>query len=161
MESLARLVVDNEGNIKLPTIVLSDRSLTPIDAINNIDFTSYTYRKSTDGSEVSFNVYKELSGVKCRVWDKLNDLSVIWICDTNEYFEISVSDTESNATSKTITGTYLPTAELSQIYLFDVEINTTNDINRADFKSPSFSIMRTILVSHYLTGFLARHHIIA
>lgn len=137
MESLARLVVDDEGNIKLPTIVLSDRSLTPIDAINNIDFTSYIYSKSTDGYEVSFNVYKELSGVKCRVWDKLNDLSVIWIRDTNVYFEISVSDTESNATSKTITGTYLPTAELSQIYLFDVEINTTNDINRADFKSPT------------------------
>ena len=160
MEYLARLVVDNEGNIKLPTIVLSDRSLTPIDAINNIDFTSYIYRKSTDGSEVSFNVYKELSGVKCRVWDKLNDLSIIWIRDTNEYFEISVSDTESNATSKTITGTYLPTAELSQIYLFDVEINTTNDINRTDFKSPtvfynennpSISLLDRVLgkASHY------------
>ena len=160
MESLARLVVDNEGNIKLPTIVLSDRSLTPIDAINNIDFTSYIYCKSTDGYEVSFNVYKELSGVKCRVWDKLNDLSVIWIRDTNVYFEISVSDIESNDTSKTITGTYLPTAELSQIYLFDVEINTINDINRTDFKSPtvfynennpSISLLDRVLgkASHY------------
>lgn len=137
MVYLARLVIDNEGNIKLPTIVLSDRSLTPIDAINNVDFSTYIYHRNTDGAEVSFTVYKELSGDKCRVWDKLSDLSVIWIQDTNEYFEISVSMNESNATSKTITGTYLPTAELSQIYLFDVEINTTNDINRTDYKSPT------------------------
>lgn len=61
------------------------------------------------------------------LWEQIEDFKIIWVKETDEYFEIKVSITDSLELTKTITGTPVPEAELSQI-LLSIEINTEDDI---------------------------------
>ena len=63
-----------------------------------------------------------------KIWDNLTDLKVVYIPEFKEKFEISVQKTISNTKTKAITGTALAEAELSQILLRNIEINTELDI---------------------------------
>lgn len=75
--------------------------------------------------------------IKNALWEQIEDFKVIWVKETNEYFEIKVSTNDSFETSKTITGTPIPEAELSQI-LLSAEINTEIDISRDDYEITVF-----------------------
>ena len=68
------------------------------------------------------------------MWDKIKDLKVFYIPEYNEYFQISIDKTQTNETVKTITGSNLGIAELSQTMLYDIEINTEDDIARDAYK---------------------------
>ena len=61
------------------------------------------------------------------LWEQIEDFKIIWVKETDEYFEIKVSITDSLELTKTITGTPVPEAELSQI-LLSIEVNTEDDI---------------------------------
>jgi len=137
---LARLLMDDNGNVKIPHIIMSNRRLEYLGIITNIDYSTFVYKKGTGGSEASFTVYKTLGENECEFWNELSDLSVIYIKEYDEFFETSINLNESDngdIVSKSVTCTYLPIAELSQIYLYNVEINTQKDINRDDFTSPT------------------------
>ena len=119
---------------------MSNRRLEYLGIITNIDYSTFVYKKGTGGSEASFTVYKTLGENECEFWNELSDLSVIYIKEYDEFFETSINLNESDngdIVSKSVTCTYLPIAELSQIYLYNVEINTQKDINRDDFTSPT------------------------
>ena len=126
-------IIDMNNNVVTPTIVLCHRNKHKIGAIYPISEWSITpdmYNKN----ECSFKVYKEVNGIETPLWDKIKDLKVIYIPEYNEYFQISIDKTQTNETVKTITGSNLGVAELSQTMLYDTEINTEDDIARDAYK---------------------------
>ncbi len=126
-------ILDMNNNVVTPTVVLCHRNKHKIGAIYPISEWSITpdmYNKN----ECSFKVYKEVNGIATPLWDQIKDLKVIYIPEYNEYFQISIDKTQTNETVKTITGSNLGIAELSQTMLYDIEINTEDDIARDDYK---------------------------
>lgn len=90
------------------------------------------------GSEFSFTVYKE----KCvtangtvdeTFWNKIRDFRLAWCPEHDLYYELSMDLTDSVATAKKVTATSLGEAELGQINLHGLEINTEDDIARDDY----------------------------
>lgn len=71
------------------------------------------------------------------LWEDILDLRLVWCKEWNKFFEITVDISEDAEYKKSITGTSLGEAELSQIMLYDVEINTETDIDRDDYKTPT------------------------
>lgn len=126
-------ILDMNNNVVTPTVVLCHRNKHKIGAIYPISEWSITpdmYNKN----ECSFKVYKEVNGIETPLWDKIKDLKVFYIPEYNEYFQISIDKTQTNETVKTITGSNLGIAELSQTMLYDIEINTEDDIARDAYK---------------------------
>lgn len=67
------------------------------------------------------------------LWKSITDFKLVWVKDWDRWFEIYVSVDESEATTKNVTTKSLGEAELSQVYLYDVQINTEDDIAREDY----------------------------
>ena len=96
-----------------------------------------------DGSEFSFNVYKNRcvnrSGeVDESFWRKITDLKLAWCPEYDLFYELALDLTDSTATVKSVTATSLGEAELSQMNIYGIEINTDADIERVDYIPTSF-----------------------
>ena len=124
---------DINNNIKQPTLVLCDRVPIQRHAINFPE-DIVTDFKFNSANSISFDIHKEHDNIENPCWDLVKDLMVVCLKEENEYYEIAVSVTENDKSVKSVIGTSLCEAELSQIYLFDVEINTPSDIKRDDYK---------------------------
>lgn len=111
------------------TIILCNRDHTKLGKIKNVDFSS-THLKGelANGNEVSFDVYYELDGEKEPLWDELVDLKLVYIPEIEDYLEITITDYDSVEKKKSIVGVNAGIAELSQTQLYNLEINTPEDI---------------------------------
>lgn len=69
-----------------------------------------------------------------RLWDEVVDFKLVYCKEWDTWFEIKVEIDEATETVKTVFCKQLGQAELSQIMLYDIEINTEKDINRSDYK---------------------------
>ena len=126
---------DAAGNPEAPTVVLARRNgekLGQIDA-KNISISD----SLNDASEMSFKVYKYLDGKECVLWDEIVNFKLVYCVEWNTWFEITVELDESNDIIKTVFATELEHAELGQIMLHNIEINTETDIAREDYKKPT------------------------
>lgn len=120
--------------LEIPIIILSTRYHKHLGTIENINTSSINCDFNMNScQEISFEVYKELNGHKCSLWDSIKDLKYIYVPDFNEYYEITVSLSEDNNTVKSITGKSACEAELGQRLLRDFECNTESDILRNDY----------------------------
>lgn len=126
-----RIKFDRSHNVIQPTIVLATRSgkkLGVIQAENiQVSDSMNTY------FELSFQVQKESNGERCVLWDQIEDLKLVWCREWDVWFEIHVETSESNSTVKNINAISVGEAELSQVVLNGIEINTENDIAREDY----------------------------
>lgn len=68
------------------------------------------------------------------LWDKVVDFKLVYCKEWDTWFEIKVELDESTETIKTVFCTQLEKAELSQLNLYNIEINTEADIERDDYK---------------------------
>ena len=126
---------DAAGNPETPTVVLARRNgekLGQIDA-KNISISD----SLNDASEMSFKVYKYLDSKECVLWDEIVNFKLVYCVEWNTWFEITVELDESNDVVKTVFATELEHAELGQIMLYNIEINTETDIAREDYKKPT------------------------
>ena len=119
--------------------ILGNKNLEKIGEIVNIPIDTVTYHPQFNGSdELDFTVYKKKDGKIEQYWDKIVDFKSLYIKEYNEWFEITVTVDESEAeTKKIIKGISLCEAELSQIILHDIEINTEDDIARKKYTEPT------------------------
>ena len=130
-----RIMFDAANNPEAPTVVLAQRNG---DKLGQIDARSISISDSfNDASEMSFKVYKELNGKECTLWDEITNFKLIYCVEWNEWFEITVELDETAETVKTVFATGLGWAELGQINLYNIEINTEDDIARDDYKEPT------------------------
>lgn len=125
-------------NMQDLTFVLCNRNYDKLGTLNNVDINTFTYKHTISGHEISFDIYKTLNNVEENLWNKMIDLKLIWIKELDVYFEIYVSMEDSFSIKKSITGTSLCEAELSQVNLYDIEINTEDDIARDNYKITTF-----------------------
>lgn len=125
---------DLVGNPEPPTIILANRNGNKIGQlyvdVNSIDLSD----KFNDASEISFVVNKYIDGEPTPFWDKLVDFKLVYCKEWDLWFEAKVELDEATETIKTVFCTQLGQAELSQIMLYDIEINTEDDIARDNYK---------------------------
>ena len=119
----------------MPTLVLANRNGDKLGVIPSSNLVVSDALKTH--SELSFKVYKTLSGVDYPDWDKIKDFQLLWCKEWDEFFELNVELNESNEIVKDVIATSLSEAELSQTNLYNVEINTEDDIAREDYKDPT------------------------
>lgn len=126
---------DLTGNPEPPTILLANRNgniLGQLDVdVESIDISD----KFNDASEFSFTIYKYIDDKLTNLWNKVIDFKLVYCKEWDEWFEIKVELDESTETIKTVFCTQLEKAELSQLNLYNIEINTEVDIEREDYKA--------------------------
>lgn len=156
--------ISPDGQPITPDLVLAYRGGTKQGIIHNVQ--SLTNANAlVETAEISFDVYKEVDGTECQLWDDIRDFRLVYIphLDTstfNPWYELSVEVDENDCTIKHCQGVHLQEAELGQLTLNGVEINTEDDIARDDYsptiiydpKNPEASALDRILkdkASHY------------
>ncbi len=126
------ITFDTANNPDTPILVLATRSGEKLGLLKAENIVCNDSLK--EANEISFRIHKYINGVKNSLWDKLVDFKLVWCKNYNTWFQISVDIDESDETIKNILGISLGEAELSQIMLYDIEINTEDDIARDDYK---------------------------
>lgn len=125
-------------NINDLTFVLANRNYNRLGTLKNVDITTVSYKAALSPHEISFDIYREFDGITENLWDDITDFKLVWIKEFDEYFEIYIDTSDDGSVKKTVTGTSLCEAELSQIILYNTEINTEDDIARDDYKITAF-----------------------
>ena len=94
-------------------------------------------------------------------WKNITDFKLCWVRDWDMYYELDVEVDESNDIVKIVSAKSLAESELSQIYVYGLEVNTEDDIARDDYKptvlystEPSISLLNRVLekAPHYKIG---------
>lgn len=115
-----------------PTLLLQNRNCKTIGVIANPSGLKYKDNFNS-ANELSFTTYKFIDNEINPLWDKLKDLKIVSIPDYKVRFQIEPTTSEENNLSKSIVGTELCQAELSQISLRNIYINTSEDILNNDY----------------------------
>lgn len=125
------LSFDN-GTVEQFTLVLSSRDYTKLGQLSNVRNLKFTENLNS-ANEISFEICKQLDDHEEVLWDEVYDLRLIWVRELDEYYEIRVELTDQVYKTKTVTCTSLCECELSQAGLYNIEINTADDIARPDY----------------------------
>ena len=115
-----------------PTLLLQNRNCETIGVIANPSGLKYKDNFNS-ANELSFTTYKFIDNEINPLWDKLKDLKIVSIPDYKVRFQIEPTTSEENNLSKSKVGTELCQAELSQISLRNIYINTSEDILNNDY----------------------------
>lgn len=112
-----------------------------------------------DSCRIEFSFDVPTTIINSNFWNQLVDFKLMWVKDWNKWFEIYVELDESNDTIKNVSAKSLGEAELSQINLYNIEINTEDDILRDDYEptvlfdetNPNASLLSRIMekAPHY------------
>lgn len=115
--------------MECPTLVLQNRNADSCGKLTG--FTGFLRKENLNApNEISCTVYKYTDGERNPLWDNITNFKVIYIPEYKEKYEIHISSAEEIEITKSITGTALAEAELSQLLLDQIEINTENDMAR-------------------------------
>ncbi len=118
--------------IETPQVFLVNKKLEKMGELYPVDDLHITINEVNVPNEVSFDYYKFVNGRKRPFFDDLMDLSVVQI--GSEFFEVSVTKSETDVIVKRVVGESLGFAELSQI-LGTLEVNTDDDMARSGYDS--------------------------
>lgn len=133
-----KIEIGADGNLVTPTVVLTKRSCREIGVIRNIQNFRANHPMG-DTAEISFDVYKYVNGVKESCWDSIKDFKFVLLPTVSDnkfkWYEITVNIDETTDTIKHVTGIHANEAELGQLMLYEVEINTEGDIDRDEYQT--------------------------
>ena len=131
-----KLRMDTSGNVEDISFVLAKKNGDKLGNITNIiDITAKHSMK--EASEFTFTAYKQMNNNVIKFWNDIKDFKLVWIPEWDMWYEINVEVNEEDENVKNVSGTSLGEAELSQIMLYGIEINTETDIAREDYKIPT------------------------
>ena len=125
---------DTTGNLDELTLVLAYRSGEKIATLSNVKGLMFT-ESLGNAPEFSFSISKSLAST---YWNEIKDFRLIWVAEWDDWYEIYVDVTEDISIEKNISAKHLPEAELSQLNLYSVNINTEEDIAREDYAKTIF-----------------------
>lgn len=151
--------LDKSNQPVVPDIVLANRGGKHIGVIQNVSGFRHAVHL-LDANEISFDITDTLDGIECELWDQIQNFMFVYIPRDEEWYEIYVSIDEDNKKVKHIEGMRAQQAELSQLSLNEIEINTEEDIARDDYvetvfynpENPKGSLLNRILADkapHY------------
>ena len=130
---------DSENNMQEFTFVLSTRGHKHLGQLFNVH-EPVSGVNFNAANEIAFTVYKYSdyeNGIQEPLWDEITDFKYVWVKELNEYYEITVELNDEESIYKSITGMSACECELSQNYVYGLEINTELDISRNDYKNPT------------------------
>ena len=132
-----KLDFDANGNVLLPKFILAKRSLERVGLLSNI--TNVNLSDSLEDSpQISFDIYKYDNGEVTPLWDDLVSFKLVGVLDFKQYFEAIVEEEEGdNGVVKHVMLTQLSNAELSQIHVYGLNINTEDAIIYDDNYKPT------------------------
>ena len=131
-----KLRMDTSGNVEDISFVLAKKNGEKLGNITNIiDITAKHSMK--EASEFTFTAYKQMDDNIIKFWNDIKDFKLVWIPEWDMWYEIHVEVNEKDENVKKVSGISLGEAELSQIMLYGIEINTETDIAREDYKIPT------------------------
>ena len=155
-----RILFDHNHIPQEPTLVLANRNGNKLGVIPALHINVGDHLN--DAMELQFQVQKEYNGVVCPLWDEITDFKLAWCPEWDQWFEIHVEAKDSESVSKNINAVALGHAELSQINLYNIEINTETDIANDDYEvtvlydaeNPRASLLNRIMekAPHYSIG---------
>lgn len=125
------------GTVEHFPIILSTRDHRHLGEIVNVSKLKFTDNLGS-AKTLSFEVDKFVGGVKERLWDEIVNFKFVYIRELNTYFEIYIEIDEEDSNKKEITAESACECELSQSYLYNIEINTEEDIMRLDYEPAVF-----------------------
>lgn len=124
---MAKINLNHNHRVDIPTLILQNRNFDTIGMIAGA--VDLTYKENfNSANEISFSIYKDIQKENCSIWDAIVDFKILYVPELKERFEISVSTAENDFTKKSVTAVSLCEAELSNIKLYHIEINTESDI---------------------------------
>lgn len=160
-----KIKFDLVGNPEPPTIILANRNGNRLGQLK-VNSDTIELVDKLNAPEISFTINKYTNEELTPLWEKIVDFKLIYCKEWDAWFEIKVELDEETETVKTVFCTHLGEAELSQIMLYDIEINTEKDIERDDYKisilydpdNPEASILHRILkdkAPHYTIAYVS------
>lgn len=130
-----RLDFDPHGNPQTPTFVLATRNGTKIGQVSNI--TNVILKGAMKDPSCIFTVNKYDGENVIPYWDDIEDFKLCWCKETDTWFEIKIDLSVSDDVTKQVSLQRLGEAELLQIKVYGMEINTEEDILRDDYVQPT------------------------
>ena len=131
---MKRITYNKLGTIESPTLILSSVAHKHYGVINNVDQSTISFNFNMNNSqEVSFEVYKELNGVECDLWDKIVSLRYVYIPEHEEYYKMDVTIDEGDKTVKKCTLSSAGEYELGNKYISFLGINDDTDFDFEDY----------------------------
>lgn len=129
------------NNPECPTLILAKRDGSKLGMLNNTEIHLKGCLNEPD--EMQIKIYKELDGVKCHLWDDITNFKLIWCKEWNLWFDIAVEVNEKNPKNivKDVSCVGLGASELSQLMLYNVEINTDEDIAREEYDADNQTVL--------------------
>ena len=134
--NIHKLRMDTSGNVEDISFVLAKKNGDKLGNITNVD-NIVTKHSMKEASEFTFTAHKKMGDNIIKFWNDIKDFKLIWIPEWDMWYEITVEVNEEDENIKNISGKTLGEAELSQIMLYGIEINTETDIAREDYKIPT------------------------
>lgn len=131
-----KLRMDTSGNVEDISFVLARKNGDKLGNIANVD-NIVTKHSMKEASEFTFTAHKKMGDNIIKFWNDIKDFKLVWIPEWDMWYEIHVEVNEEDENIKNVSGTSLGEAELSQIMLYGIEINTETDIAREDYKIPT------------------------
>lgn len=134
--NMHKLRMDTSGNVEDISFVLAKKNGDKLGNITNVD-NIVTKHSMKEASEFTFTAHKKMGDNIIKFWNDIKDFKLVWIPEWDMWYEIYVEVNEEDENIKNISGTSLGEAELSQIMLYGIEINTETDIAREEYKMPT------------------------
>lgn len=131
-----KLRMDTSGNVEDISFVLAKKNGDKLGNITNVD-NIVTKHSMKEASEFIFAAHKKIGDSIIKCWNDIKDFKLVWIPEWDMWYEITVEVNEKDENIKNVSGKTLGEAELSQIMLYGIEINTETDIAREDYKIPT------------------------
>ena len=128
---------DLVGNPEPPTIILATRNGNKLGQLDVNAESIELKDKLNDASEFTFTLNKYSNGKITNLWNDVVNFKLVYCKEWDCWFEITVELDEETETIKTVFCTQLGQAELSQLMLYNIEINTEEDIARDDYIEPT------------------------
>lgn len=134
-----RIKFDSSHNVIQPTFVLATRSGNKLGAINA---TNISVSDSFNSHfELNFQVYKYDNGAEDPMWNQIKDFRLVWCREWDVWFEMHVQLQDDDDTLKIVSCVSLGEAELSQVLLYGIEINTEDDIAREEYDKDNPTVL--------------------
>ena len=131
-----KLRMDTSGNVEDISFVLAKKNGDKLGNITNVD-NIVAKHSMKEASEFTFAAHKKIGNSIIKCWNDIKDFKLVWIPEWDMWYEITVEVNEKDENIKNVSGKTLGEAELSQIMLYGIEINTETDIAREDYKIPT------------------------
>lgn len=130
-----KIKFDTTHNAEQPTFILASRNGN---LLGKLPVTNVQFKDCLNSyADLSFEVNKVdciRENHKNTFWEQIRDFKLVWAREWNKLFELKVDLSEEKSVRKIVSAKSLGEAELSQINLYNIEINTETDIERDDYK---------------------------